>query len=268
MKTAIITATAALLAVVAFAGSAASGPVFTPVVAFTGYDSLDPANAYLTASWQVEYSTCVTLMSYSDDPAPAGAHLIPDAAIADPTVSSDGRTYTFTIRSGLGFSDGSGSVDALSFKRELQRVAVLDSPGFPFMSNIVGAASGSSTVSGVDASGNTLTVHLSSPDAAFPAKMAMGFFCAVPSTTALTASDTASLPTAGPYAIDSVTLSGSAITGFHLVRNTHYGGDRPATFDELVVTVQDASSAYSAATAGSPTVDFTSVASADRASAA
>src|SRR5436309_11960324 len=100
MTRAVVLAGAAMLAVLAFAGSAASVPTFTPVVAFTGYDSLDPASAFRASSWQVEYSTCAKLMNYSDDPAPGGAQIVPDAAAAAPVVSDNGLTYTFTIRSG------------------------------------------------------------------------------------------------------------------------------------------------------------------------
>ena len=90
-------------------------------------------------------------------------------------------------------------MNAASFERALQRVAALNSPGFPYMSGISGATAGSGTISGVNATGNTLTITLSARDAAFPAKMAMPFFCAVPSSTSLSASTLTPIPSAGPY---------------------------------------------------------------------
>ena len=258
-----------VVGVLAFSGtSPASGIV--PVVAFQSYSTLDPASANFAQTWQVEYATCSQLLSYSDDPAPAGSHLVPDAATALPTVSADGLTYTFAIRSGLGFSDGSGDVNAASFERALQRVAALNTSGFAFMSGISGATAGSGTISGVNATGNTLTITLSAPDGAFPTKMATPYFCAVPSSTAASASTLTPIPSAGPYYVSSgsVTTSSGNITGFHLLRNPNYGGDRPAVLDEIAVTVEpNLSTSYAAATAGSPTVDFTSVAAADRSAA-
>jgi ABC-type transport system substrate-binding protein len=51
--------------------------------------------------------TNLMLLNYPDKPAPEGSRLVPDAATGSPRVSRDGRTYTFTIKSGLRFSDGS-----------------------------------------------------------------------------------------------------------------------------------------------------------------
>ena len=44
---------------------------------------------------QILYATCAMLLNYPDEPGAAGLRLIPEAARALPTVSTDGRTYTF-----------------------------------------------------------------------------------------------------------------------------------------------------------------------------
>src|SRR5947209_4527630 len=70
-------------------------------------DYVDPALAYYNVSWELEYASCAKLLNYPDKEAPVGSQLVPDAALALPRISADGKTYTFTVRSGWRFSDGS-----------------------------------------------------------------------------------------------------------------------------------------------------------------
>src|SRR6188472_1959521 len=69
----------------------------------TDFEFLDPALAYDSAGWQVLFATNMTLLNYPDKPGAAGARLTPDGAAAFPVVSKDGKTYTFTVKSGLKF---------------------------------------------------------------------------------------------------------------------------------------------------------------------
>ena len=50
---------------------------------------------------QIAYATCAKLLNYPDEAAPAGTRLVPEVAASLPRVSRDGRTYTFTVRSGF-----------------------------------------------------------------------------------------------------------------------------------------------------------------------
>src|SRR3954447_16836138 len=68
--------------------------------------SLDPAIDYEFYGWTVEFATCAKLLNYPDRPAPAGSQLVPEVAQGFPTVSRDGKTYTFRIRTTYRFSDG------------------------------------------------------------------------------------------------------------------------------------------------------------------
>jgi oligopeptide transport system substrate-binding protein len=105
---------------------------------------VDPQLAYVTTAWSLEYATAAKLYNYPDKKGPAGSKLIPEVA-SKFTVSKNGRVYTFTIRPGFVFSDGS-KVTAKNFKYAIERTANHDlaSPGAPFITdpsgtNIVGA---------------------------------------------------------------------------------------------------------------------------------
>ena len=52
---------------------------------------------------------------------PRGLRLRPELAEAEPVVSRDGKTYTFTIRKDARFSDGK-PVTARAFARALERI--------------------------------------------------------------------------------------------------------------------------------------------------
>ena len=64
-------------------------------------DFTDPALDYFQPGWAIEYATCLKLMNYPDKPSPDGTRVVPEAAARYPTVSLDGKTYTFTIKGGF-----------------------------------------------------------------------------------------------------------------------------------------------------------------------
>ena len=173
---------------------------------------VDPQLAYVTTAWWLEYATAAKLYNYPDKQGPAGSKLVPEVASTF-SVSNNGRRYTFTIRPGFKFSDGA-KVTAANFKRAIDRTAnkALASPGAPFIvdpngTNIVGAKKvndGQATsVSGVTAKGNKLTINLTKPDGTFMAKITMPFFQAtslkLPLTKEVVNVSKTSLPSAGPY---------------------------------------------------------------------
>jgi peptide/nickel transport system substrate-binding protein len=56
------------------------------------FDYVDPALAYFSHSWQMEYATQLKLMNFPDADGAAGTRLRPEAAAGFPIVSNGGRT--------------------------------------------------------------------------------------------------------------------------------------------------------------------------------
>jgi ABC-type transport system substrate-binding protein len=193
-----------------------------------GIDSMDPALATTPPAWALLDTTCARLLSYPDKPAPEGFRLQPEVAAAFPTVSSDGRTYTFRLRSGFRFSNGE-PVRASAFARAITRVLTpaMSSPGVQYARDIVGAgrvvAGKATTPSGVVARGNTLVLRLTRPAPDLPHRMASTFFCAVPPSLPIDAEGIGEFPAAGPYTVVEY-RRGDRVT---IRRNPNYGGRRP-----------------------------------------
>ncbi len=201
----------------------------------TDIDYSDPALAYYVPSWEIEYATCLKLLNYPDKQGPAGTVLTPEAATALPKVSNGGKTYDFTVNASFTkFSNGQ-PVTAQNFKAAIERNAdpKMQSPSFPFMNDIAGVTAKydgkAKTVSGAVVKGNHLVITLtrSAPD--FLARIAMPFFCAIPTNTPIDANGVNTIPGAGPYYYAARTPNKS-IT---LKRNPNYKGKRPHNADEI-----------------------------------
>src|ERR1044071_3524001 len=89
--------------------------------ASSDFDFVDPQLAYRTDDWTMIAATSMPLVGFPEKAGAAGSQLYPVAATSFPTVSKDGKTYTFHIRPGLKFSDGS-TVTAASFRRAWERI--------------------------------------------------------------------------------------------------------------------------------------------------
>jgi ABC-type transport system substrate-binding protein len=175
---------------------------------------VDPQLAYITTAWWLEYATAAKLYNYPDKSGPAGSKLVPEVASRF-TVSNGGKVYTFTIRKGFKFSDGT-AVKPTHFKFAINRVANHDlaSPGAAFITdpngtNIIGAKDvndGKATnVSGVTVKGSKLKIRLTKADGTFMSKITMPFFQATSTKLPLdkevvNITDIRTIPSAGPYA--------------------------------------------------------------------
>jgi len=204
------------------------------------FDFVDPQLAYRTDDWSMIYTTSMPLVGFQEKSGAAGAQLVPIGATAFPTVSGNGKIYTFHIRPGLKFSDGS-AVTAAAYQRAWERILSpkMGSPlgvNLSLQDDIVGGQAfldgKASKISGITAKGLTLTFHLTSPNATFVSILSMQWFTAVKPNTPYSSSGINVYPAAGPYYIASRDPGRSTV----LKRNPYYKGDRPANPDQIVFT--------------------------------
>jgi peptide/nickel transport system substrate-binding protein len=218
------------------------GGTFRIAFAASDLDSLDPALSYSTQGWSVLSATCARLMTYPDKPAPEGLRVVPEVAAAEPVASRSRRTWTFKLRRGFRFSDGT-PVQASAFARAIYRTLApgISSAGAQYTRDLVGAAdvqAGKTTsLSGVTARGNTLTVRFKRAVPDFAARTTMPFFCAVPPGLPTDPEGVGAFPSAGPYFVAEYRAGQRAV----LERNRYYRGKRPHHVDRFVINL-DASS--------------------------
>jgi len=207
-------------------------------------DYIDPQLSYYVPGWALLYTTCRQLLNYPDKSGKAGTRLYPDGATTFPKISRGGRTYTFTVRKGMKFSNGK-PITAKNYKFAIERAAnpKLASPAGPFMSDIAGwdaANKSGGHVSGVIAKGNKVIIKLTAPHADFLSRSAMMFFCPMPTNTPIVAAGVNSFPGSGPYYVSSRTPGRTIV----LKKNKFYKGSRPHNVNEIdvnVLTNQDTS---------------------------
>jgi len=123
--------------------------------------SLDPAGAYDAGSWALFSNVFQSLLTFE----PGGVAPVPDAAKSCAFVGTGLRTYRCTLRDDLTFPSGR-KMTAEDVKYSFERVKGINDE--------VGPASLFATLGSVDASGQSVTFNLSSPDATFPFKVATG----------------------------------------------------------------------------------------------
>jgi peptide/nickel transport system substrate-binding protein len=192
-------------------------------------DFTDPALDYFQPGWELEYATCLKLLNYKDGNGPQSSQLVPEAAAGFPTISNNGKTYDFTVKANwTKFSNGQ-PVTAANFKAAFDRDAdpKMQSPAVAFFSDVVGSTK--SPVSGVVVKGNHLIIHLTKTAPDFEARVAMPFFCAVPTNLQHDPNGVLAPPSAGPYYIASRTPNKEIV----VKRNPYYHGTRPHNISEI-----------------------------------
>ncbi len=152
--------------------------------------SPDPQVNYTLQEWQFLIITHDGLVGFKRAGGVEGTKLVPDLATAIPKPTDNGRTYTFTLRSGIKFSNGK-TVAGQDVKASFERLFKIgNSPNAGAWYNAI--AGGDACVKtpktcdltqGIVVNGNTVTFHLAKDDPEFLDQIALPFGFVYPADT-------------------------------------------------------------------------------------
>jgi peptide/nickel transport system substrate-binding protein len=154
--------------------------------------AFDPQKEYYSVTWEY-YRCCLlrNLMSYEGVPTDeGGADIFPDLAAGEPEQSSDGLTWTYTIKPGIHYAPPKEDVEitAPDFIRALERTANPDANvgGYSFYYSVIEgfddfAAGDADEISGLVAPDDqTLEITTTSPVGDMSYRLAMGTASPIP----------------------------------------------------------------------------------------
>jgi peptide/nickel transport system substrate-binding protein len=174
-------------------------------------DCLDPDLGGTDESGEGDAPVYTPLLTFAHKNGPAGTRLIPGLATALPVLSDRGKTYTFTLRPGLKFSNGTPlkvSDVEWAIKRSLKLNSATATLYTEFINGATAYQAGkSSTINGiqVDDATRKITFHLAARYGDFPYVLATLASAPVPASTPLAKSQCGNPPPGvGPYKITSV----------------------------------------------------------------
>jgi ABC-type oligopeptide transport system substrate-binding subunit/serine/threonine protein kinase len=191
-------------------------------MAMSAPEYLDPSNALTVADFFVVENVFTGLSQVNPDGTISHA-------LATQVTNTNCAQWRFTIKPGTTFTNGE-PVDAAAFARSWNRTVANTKGGEGYLMNDIQGygdvlAGKSKTMSGVQASGNVLSVTLTSPDCDFEQRVAAPVFVPLPSTAG--AADNGSFNNQpvgnGPFKVSAYTPN-SRLT---LVRNDSYALTKP-----------------------------------------
>ena len=209
------------------------------ILANTSFGVADPAQNYTLQEWQLLINTHDGLVQFKRVAGTQGTQLVPDLATSLPVPTDGGKVYTFHVRRGIKFSNGT-VMKPSDFVTTFERQFTVPGPT-SFYSGIVGASackpSSCDLSKGIvanDTSG-TLTFHLTAPDPEFLDQVALPFAYVVPSTTSKKITGNNVPPGTGPYMWQSYNPNKEAV----LVRNPFFkvwnAEAQPAGYPDQIV---------------------------------
>jgi peptide/nickel transport system substrate-binding protein len=235
---------------------AANGQVFNPSDVKGGtlrlaisedWDSVDPGDTYYGLSWNLLRLYGRTLTMFDPVPGPGSAKVIPDLAESLGVPSDDARTWTYTLREGLMFEDGTPitSQDVkYAVMRSIDKNVLVNGPTYfgdfldleeDFVSPFEDPNTDTSAIETPD--DRTIVFHLKQPFGGFD------FFAQLPATAPVPKDkDTGArykeeVVSSGPYMFEEYNEG----VGFTLVRNPNWDPasdpNRPALPDRYEVTL-------------------------------
>ena len=203
------------------AGTPQKGGTLT-ILASSAFGVADPAQNYTLQQWAFLIDTHDGLVAFKRVGGTEGTQIVPDLAEQIPQPTDGGKTYTFQIRKGIKFSDGS-TMKPSDFVTTFERQFTVPGPT-SFYSGIVGAdkctPKNCDLSQGVVADDNayTLTIHLTAPDPEFLDKLALPFAFVVPGNTSPKLTGNNVPPGTGAYMWQSYDPNKEAV----LVRNPYF----------------------------------------------
>ncbi|HEX4817207.1 MAG TPA: ABC transporter substrate-binding protein [Nonomuraea sp.] len=210
------------------------------------WDSLDPADTYYGYSFNFGRLYWRTLTMYKPGPGPEGATVVPDLAEGLGQPSSDGKTWTYKIKSGLKYEDGtpiSAKDVAYAVARSFDKETFTHGPSYlnelldwPEDFKGVYKTPDVDYSSAVEATDDTTVVfHLKKPFASMDYIVQMPMTAPVPQAKDTGAKYREHVISSGPYKFESV-QAGKSVA---LVRNDQWDAatdpNRPALPDRIEV---------------------------------
>lgn len=205
-------------------------------------DFLDPALGTTVAAAETMWTVYTPLVTYKHVEGQGGTQIIPGLAQSLPTISKDGKTYTFMLRKGITYSDGT-PVKASDFKHEIKRVLNLGSGWASYAEIIQGAKAyekaknPNADISGIttdDATGK-ITIKLTGPKGEFLNRMAQLWSAPVPSSTPFKDQTKNPPPGVGAFKI----TSSQPNRQFVMTKNTRFNlpGIPKAHLDQITIKI-------------------------------
>jgi len=196
------------------------------LVATAANGTLDPQVNYTLGWWQVYQAAYDGLVSFQKANGTAAFTIVPDLATSVPTPTDGGKTYTFTLRRGIKFSNGQ-PVTVNDVVASFQRLFKVSSPNASSWYNVLVGSDAclktpaTCTLAGgvvADPSTNTITFHLQHPQAEFLDQLAVPFGSILPASTPPKDQGDAPIPTTGAYMFSSYDPNKALV----MVRNPYF----------------------------------------------
>lgn len=196
------------------------------LIASSAAGTLDPQVNYTGQYWQLYATTYDGLLAFDKTTGPASFTIVPDLATALPTISDKGKTYTFTLRKGIRFSNGQ-PVTVADVAASFTRLFKVSNPNAGTWYSVIEGATAclktpaTCTLAGgvvTDPATNQVTFHLTTADAEFEDQLAVPFGSILPANAPAHDAGNTIIPGTGAYMFSSYNPN-SALT---LSRNPYF----------------------------------------------
>ena len=196
------------------------------LLASTAGGTLDPQVNYTLQYWQLYQASYDGLVAFDKVSGAASFNVVPDLATAMPTITNGGKTYTFTLRKGIKFSNGK-TVTVNDVLASFQRIFKVANPNAGSWYNaIVGgnaclAKPATCTLAGgvvVNPSTNQVVFHLVAPQPEFLDQLAVPFGSILPASAPSKDAGTTPIPGTGAYEFSSYNPNHELV----MIRNPHF----------------------------------------------